>query len=125
MEEALKLKEMENIKFIQAQSISDFQKEILKVNEDENLIIYSTHVLYQFSPEQKDAFYAMLDSVGSQRGFYFLSVEAIEILQKRYDSKEVVIELTHYKDNKKEQAFIAETNGHGNWIKWKNYGASH
>lgn len=125
MEEALKLKELNNIQFVQAQSISDFEKEILQVNKDENLIIYSSHVLYQFTQKQKHAFYSMLDSVGSERDFYFLSVEGIEILQKRYDSKEIVIELTHYKNNKKQQAFIAETNGHGNWIKWKNYGTSH
>jgi hypothetical protein len=119
MDEALKLEELKNIQFVKAQSILDFEKEILKVNKDENLIIYSTHVLYQFTEEQKDVFYSMLDKIGSQRDFYFLSVEGIEILQKRYNSKEIVIELTHYKDNKKKQTFIAETNGHGNWIKWK------
>ncbi len=125
MNEALKLNHLKNIQFVNAQSISDFEKEILNINRNENLIIYSTHVLYQFLPEQKDTFYAMLDSVASQRDFYFLSVEGIGILQKRYDSNEVVIELTHYTNKKKLQSFIAETNGHGNWIKWKNYGTSH
>ncbi|MEO5500374.1 MAG: DUF2332 domain-containing protein [Ginsengibacter sp.] len=120
MEEALKLKGLENIKFIQAQYISDFEKEILKINRVENLIIYSTHVLYQFSPQLIESFYSMLDNVGSQRDFYFLSVEGIEIIQNRNDSKNIVVELTHYKSNKKKRTFIAETNGHGNWIKWKN-----
>ncbi|MEO7045435.1 MAG: DUF2332 domain-containing protein [Ferruginibacter sp.] len=119
MDEALKLEELKNIQFVKAQSILDFEKEILKINKDENLIIYSTHVLYQFTGEQKDVFYSMLDKIGSQRDFYFLSVEGIEILQKRHKSEEIVIELTNYKGNKKKRTFIAETNGHGNWIKWK------
>ena len=119
MDEALKLEELKNIQFVKAQSISDFETEILKINKDENLIIYSTHVLYQFLEEQKDVFYSMLERIGSQRDFYFLSVEGIKILQKRHNSKEIVIELTNYKGNKKKRTFIAETNGHGNWIKWK------
>jgi hypothetical protein len=118
LKEAVKLKALKNIKFIQVQSILDFEIEILKVKKNENLIIYSTHVLYQFSHEQKDAFYSMLDRVGSQRNFYFLSVEGMQILQERYNSEEIVIELTQYNNNKKEPSFIAETNGHGNWIKW-------
>lgn len=122
MGEALKLEELKNIQFVKAKFISDFEKEILKVNKDENLIVYSTHVLYQFSEDQKDAFHLMLDRIGSHRDFYFLSVEGVEILKQSYNSKEIVIELVHYKGHKKEQAFIAETNGHGNWIKWNKYG---
>ncbi len=119
MEEALKLDELNNINFIEAKTIGDFENEILKVDKTQNLIIYTTHVLYQFSEEHKEAFYAMLERVGLQRDFYFLSVEAIKILLERYDTKEVVIELAHFKNKQKITTFVAETNGHGNWIKWK------
>jgi hypothetical protein len=119
MEEALKLEELNNIIFIEAKTIEDFEKEILKVAKTQNLIIYATHVLYQFSEEHKEAFYAMLERVGLQRDFYFLSVEGIKILLERYHTKEVVIELTHFMDKQKIATFLAETNGHGNWIKWK------
>ncbi len=118
IEEALKLDELTEIKFIQAETIADFETEISKVDKVQNLIIYATHVLYQFPQEQKEAFYSMLERTGQDRDFYFLSVEGIEILLERYKSKEIVIELTEYKDKQKTEILIAETNGHGNWIRW-------
>ena len=61
----------------------------------------------------------MLERIGQFRDFYFLSVEGIKPLLEKYNSKETVIELTSYKNNHKIETFIAETNGHGNWINWK------
>ncbi|MEO6981120.1 MAG: DUF2332 family protein, partial [Mucilaginibacter sp.] len=81
----------------------------------------STHVLYQFTQEQKADFYAMLERVGQERDFYFLSVEGIKNLLDRYNTKEIVIELTHFKNKQRTEMFLAETNGHGNWIKWNSY----
>lgn len=61
----------------------------------------------------------MLERVGQLRDFYFLSGEGIKILLEKYTSKETVIELTKYKNKQKIVKLLAETNGHGNWIKWK------
>jgi hypothetical protein len=119
IEEALKLEELKNISFHQAKTSIDFEKEILKVAKTQNLIIYATHVLYQFSQEQKEEFYSMLERVGQVRDFYFLSVEGIKNLLERYNSKEIVVELSQFKNKQRTDIFIAETNGHGNWIKWK------
>ena len=119
MDEALKLSDLKNIKFVRADTITEFEQEILKVERDRTLIIYATHVLYQFTEDQKDAFYAMLDRVGQARNFYFLSVEGIKSILDRYQSKETVIELTSYKKKQKAVTFVAETNGHGNWIRWQ------
>lgn len=118
IDEALKLDELKNIKFVRANQVSDFEREILMTDKNQTLIIYATHVLYQFSQSQKDEFYSMLDRIGQVRDFYFLSVESIKQLLEKYNSKETVIELTKYKDKHKTVTFIAETNGHGNWIKW-------
>jgi hypothetical protein len=118
IDEALKLDELKNIKFIKGETISDFEKEILKIDRSQNLIIYATHVLYQFTQDRKDAFYAMLERIGQIRDFYFLSVEGMKSLLEMYHSKETVIELTSYKNNEKSVRFLAETNGHGNWIRW-------
>jgi hypothetical protein len=119
IEEALKLNELKNIIFIQAETSIDFEKEILKVDETQNLIIYATHVLYQFSQEQKKEFYSMLERVGQKRDFYFLSVEGIKMLPGQNSSKEIVVTLTQFKNKQRTETFMAETNGHGNWIKWK------
>lgn len=119
MEEALKLSEFEKVNFIQADSVFDFERELLKADRRQSLIVYATHVLYQFPQARKDEFYAMLDSVGQMRDFYFLSVESIKSLLEKYHSKETVIELTSYKNKQKTVNFLAETNGHGNWIRWQ------
>jgi hypothetical protein len=119
IDEALKLDELKKIKFIQAETVLDFERVILQTDKTQNLIIYSTHVLYQFHQNQKDEFYSMLERVAQLRDFYFLSVEGIQSLLEKYNSKETVIELTSYKHKHKTVIFIAETNGHGNWIKWK------
>lgn len=119
IDEALKIDELKKIKFIQANTVSDFKKVILRTDKTQNLIIYATHVLYQFPQRLKDEFYFMLEEVGQIRDFYFLSVESIKSLLEKYKSKETVIELTSYKHKHKTEIFIAETNGHGNWIKWK------
>lgn len=119
IDEALKLNELKNIYFIKAETVLDFEREILKADITQTLIIYATHVLYQFSQDQKEEFYAMLERVAQLRDFYFLSAEGIKILLEKYNSKETVIELTKYKNKQKTVKLLAETNGHGNWIKWK------
>lgn len=42
-----------------------------------------------------------------------------KITFKKYHSSGTVIELTTYKHKCSTVKFIAETNGHGDWIKWK------
>lgn len=119
MEEALKLDELKNISFVQAQKIEDFRKVLLAVPANEILIVYATHVLYQFSQELLEDFYLMLEAVAQKRDLYFLSVEGIQSLLKRYNSKDVVAELYQFKNGQKNIILLAETNGHGKWIKWK------
>ncbi|HAO06960.1 MAG TPA: hypothetical protein DCQ50_08215 [Chryseobacterium sp.] len=119
MDEALKLPELNSINFTVASNISDFEKVILSINKSHNLIIYATHVLYQFSVDAREEFYKMLGRVGQERDFYFLSAEGIKNLLQKYNSKEVVVELTHFKNKQKTEVFVAETDGHGNWIQWK------
>ncbi|MBI5372829.1 MAG: DUF2332 domain-containing protein [Sphingobacteriales bacterium] len=118
MEEALKTEELKKIEFFRAETIPDFEAVILNADKAHTLIIYATHVLYQFPQTQKEAFDAMLERVGQSRDFYFLSVEGTESLLQRYQTREIVIELTQFRDKKKSQTLLAETNGHGNWIKW-------
>ena len=119
MDEALKLKELERIRFVQADSILDFEREIQKADRHHTLIVYATHVLYQFTQVRKNEFYAMLERIGQIRDFYFLSVEGMKALVEKYNSKETVIELITYKNRQKAVDFLGETNGHGNWIRWQ------
>lgn len=89
------------------------------VDPAETLIIYATHVLYQFPDELLHAFYRLLDTIGRQRDCYFLSAEATKAVQLKYHTQNTAVVLTTYKNKRKEETLIAETNGHGNWIKWR------
>jgi hypothetical protein len=118
MEKALELRQNGGIEMLQASTVPQFEEIINGQRNDETLIVYATHTLYQFSQESRLDFFNMLDSIGKKRDFYFLSVESTKYLQEKYDSSQTVIELTSYTNGQKNEEIIAETNGHGNWIHW-------
>jgi hypothetical protein len=118
MEKALELRQNDRIDMIKASEVNQFEEIINNQRADETLIIYATHTLYQFSPDNRHDFFTMLDRIGKKRDFDFLSVESTRYLQEKYKSSQTVIELTSYTNGKKNEKFIAETNGHGNWIRW-------
>lgn len=118
LEEALKEKELKKITFIKSSYIDDFKKIILNTNKNHNLIIYTTHVLYQFTDDLLRDFFNMLSYIGKIRDFYYLSAEGTKLFKEKYNSNSIVIELSKFKNGERVTKFIAETNGHGNWIKW-------
>lgn len=118
LEEALKDRDLNKITFIKGSSIDDFKKVILNVNKNHNLIIYTTHVLYQFTDDLLKKFFDMIESIGKTRDLYYLSVEGTKLFKEKYSSNTTVIELSTFKNGKKVSEFIGETNGHGNWVKW-------
>jgi hypothetical protein len=119
MDSALKNEKLKEIQFIKGSTIKDFNKILGKINKEETLIIYATHTLYQFSAEDKVLFYEMLDNLGKERDLYFISAETTKSQQEKYNSKNTIVELISYTKGSKKEEFIAETNGHGNWVAWK------
>lgn len=118
IEKSIELRQNDGIEMIKASVVNQFEEIINSQKDDEILIIYATHTLYQFSPENRQDFFTMLDRIGKKRDFHFLSVESTKYLQEKYNSSQTVIELTTYTNGQKFEQFIAETNGHGNWIRW-------
>lgn len=119
MNAALNLLKSSNLKKIQASKISEFEEIIVQVPLDQTLIIYSTFTFYQFSAEMISEFWEMLDCVGKSRNVYFLSAEGLNSYLEKYNTKDMVVELTKYIDGQKTQNIVCTTNGHGNWIDWK------
>lgn len=117
--EALQAPCFSEIKRIAGSTIADFKKAIEAVDPAETLIIYATHVLYQFTEKFLCEFYAFLDATGQNRDFYFLSAEATKAVQTKYGVTHTAVVLTTYKNKIKQETLLAETNGHGNWLKWK------
>lgn len=118
MQEALELLKREPIEFIETSQISIFEKKLHKIPDSQLLIVYATHVLYQFSPEQKVEFYAMLDRIGKHRDLYFISAESTQDLLQKYNTTHAVVELISYLSGYKNAKMLAETNGHANYIRW-------
>ncbi|WP_066405827.1 DUF2332 domain-containing protein [Flavisolibacter tropicus] len=116
--EALQTPLLSAIKLIAGSTIADFKKVVEAVDPNETLILYATHVLYQFTPDLLREFYNFLDDMGQHRDFYFLSAEATQAVQLKHGVSNTAVVLTTYKNKQKQETFMAETNGHGNWIKW-------
>ena len=118
LKEALNAPELSEITLVEGSTIADCKKLIEAVDPSEMLIISATHVLYQFTDKLLNEFYELLAAVGQKRDFCFLSAEATDTIQSKYSIDNTAVVLTTYKDGKKKEILVAETNGHGNWIKW-------
>jgi hypothetical protein len=118
LKEALYASNLSDIKMIAGSTVADFKKVIESIDPNAVLILSATHVLYQFTDYLLLEFYSFLDALGQSRDFYFLSAEATEAVQLKYSVANTAVVLTTYKNNQKQEMLIAETNGHGNWIKW-------
>lgn len=118
LKEALNTPNLSEIKLISGSTIADFKKAIESVDPSDTLIISATHVLYQFTGKLLNEFYNFLSDVGQNRDFCFLSAEATDAVQLKYGIKNTAVVLTTYKNKQKGETLIAETNGHGNWLKW-------
>lgn len=118
LKEALNAPNLSEIKRIAGDTVADFKNIIEAVDPYALLIISATHVLYQFTDKLLLEFYNFLDAIGQNRNFYFLSAEATEAARLKYGVHHTAVVLTTYKNKLKQETLIAETNGHGNWIKW-------
>lgn len=120
MEAAITAAKTSDVALYKADQPAAFQSIIDTVPKMEGLLVYHTHVLYQFTMAQRQAFRQMLDEVGQYRDFYYLAVEANRVFDGLIDDKPgVKIVLTHYQAGKKMATILGETNGHANWIKWQ------
>lgn len=119
IEQAIKIAKQEKIQFEKTSKLEKFADIIRSQKKEIPLVIYHTHVLYQFSPEARKEFWDLLDLIGQERDFMYLATEWHTIFQKDYGIKSVLVELTEYKAGQKTSRLVAETNGHANWIKWK------
>ncbi|MGZ3915018.1 MAG: DUF2332 domain-containing protein [Flavisolibacter sp.] len=119
LEEALKAPNHSEITLIQGSTIADFKTAIEAVDPGETLVLFATHVLYQFAPDLLAQFHDLLDETGQKRDFFFISAEATGAVQQRYHLDHTALVLTTYQNGVKNERLLAETNGHGNWVKWK------
>jgi len=106
---------------IQGSNIDEFDQLVKGLDEDLTLIIFHTHVLYQFSEEDRQNFWNWLDKLGQERDFYYIGAEEFKSWKERFNTTEVGVTVgkVTYKDGQKKSKLLAQTNGHANWIEWK------
>lgn len=120
MEAAIAAAKNSTIELYKADQPDTFQSIISTVPKTEGLMVYHTHVLYQFKAVQRQAFRQMLDEVGQDRDLYYLAVEANRVFDGLIgDTPGIKIVFTKYQSGKKTTTLLGETNGHANWIKWE------
>ncbi len=106
---------------LKGSSIDDFKGVVKGINEDMTLVIFHTHVLYQFSEEARQDFWNWLDELGQERDFYYIGAEGFQSWRAKFDTKDVSVSKTTYKNGEKQSKLIALTNGHANWIEWQGF----
>lgn len=119
IEQAIAIAKQENIDFRKASNLEEFEAIIQEQDDQFPLVIYHTHTLYQFTVEERNNFWDLIDKIGSQRDLTYLATEGSSVFKTDYGIRGVLVELTEYKIGKKNNRIVAETNGHANWLKWK------
>jgi hypothetical protein len=111
--------QVNEVELYKADQVETFEKILSSVPTEEDLFVYHTHALYQFSREERALFRTMLDRIGQQRNFTYLAVEAGMVFdQKNYNPHDVLIELTKYGKGKKDVLLLGQADGHGSYVKW-------
>ena len=81
------------------------------VPEDEHLTIFNTHVLYQFTADQRAEFAAAVDELGARRDLSWLNCE--------WYGEDPEIHFVEYEGGEKSTAVLASYDSHGRWIVWR------
>ena len=119
MERAIELAKTSKVNLVEASAVDTFKEVLLQQESELPIVVYHTHVLYQFSPADRLAFWQMLDEVGAQRQMYYLAAEAASILPNSFGHQGILVTLTTYHKGNKDTKLVAQTNGHAHWISWK------
>ena len=116
---AIALAKEASLELYQASSVGEFKKIIDKIPLEGELMVFHTHVLYQFSQAERREFRDMLDVVGEKRNYTYVAVESNSVFDRPdYPTPGIKIEVTAYEAGNKFTKIIGETDGHANWIRW-------
>lgn len=120
MEAAITTANESKIELLRASQMEEFRSIINQIPSGEPLLVYHTHVLYQFSPEERMAFRQLMDEIGKSRNLSYLAVEGHSVFDGICSlSKGIQIVLTTYHEGIKTTEHLGTTDGHATWIRWK------
>ena len=118
VEQAIQIAQQEHIQFKKAKTILEFEEIIQNQEKNTPLVIYHTHVLYQFTVEERKEFWGLIDTIGSNRDLTYLAAEGRSVFKKDYGLNATIVEITKYQKGVKTTEVVATPNGHANRIKW-------
>ncbi len=84
---------------------------LARVPAETALCLYHTHVIYQFTPADRERLVALIAADATQRDLYYVACEGVGREHPR-------LELTTFRGGAASTTLLATTTGHANWIEW-------
>lgn len=109
LEAVKKIAEKEEITFIEDDALKVLMKAVDRVEKEDVLFIFHTHVANQMTQEQKDSLVQIVELIGERRVVY-------HVHNNIYDDK---LRMEEYICGTKKSYFIGSTEGHGKWFEWR------
>ncbi|UTF52413.1 DUF2332 domain-containing protein [Natronosalvus rutilus] len=95
---------------IEGNALTDLENVCSEVPENEQLCIFNTHVLYQFTVEQQEEFAELFGEIGQSRDLFWANCE--------WHGDEPEVRFVEYVDGTKSIDVLALYDSHGRWIEW-------
>jgi hypothetical protein len=81
------------------------------ISQESLLCVYHTHVIYQFTPEQRELLRQQIAVIGAQRDLCYFATEGIGTANPR-------LELQVFRNGQADQRLLAHCHHHGRWLQW-------
>ena len=95
---------------VEGNALTELRNICNEVPKDEQLCLFNTHVLYQFTPQQQETFAELVDEIGRDRDLFWANCE--------WHGDEPEVRFIEYTDGAKSTDVLALYDAHGRWIEW-------
>lgn len=105
---ALSITRKTPIEYVEGNGVDLLNRLLTSESADTAICIFHTHVANQMTADERERLVANIDSLSSRYNVFHL--------YNNIDS--TMLQLVHYVGGKRHQCNIAETEGHGRWVRW-------
>ena len=95
---------------IEGDALNELHSVCERVPDDNALCLFNTHVLYQFTSDQQQAFEGLVDELGDTRDLFWANCE--------WHGETPEVRYVEYTDGDKSTGTLARYDAHGRWLEW-------
>lgn len=105
---ALEITRACDIDYLEGNAVALLRDCIERVDKDASLCVFHTHMANQMHHAEREALVALIDGVGRDRDIchLFNNIDAADL------------QLVTFRDKTRRHVVVAQTEGHGRWVKW-------